>query len=197
MRVAVFGASGRTGRLVVDEALDRGAEVVAMLRREPSEPFDDRVRAVVLDVTDPSAIEPALEGVDAVVDAMGPVAGVTTTEVSDAVRAVVDGMRRAGVPRIVAAANAKVFTDDEVTGEYANVAIEHRRVTALLRTSALDWTVLAAPFLKDDPPTGQVETVIDAKGPGRSLTRGDYAATLLDAIDRSDLVGHIVGVTNP
>jgi hypothetical protein len=41
-----------------------------------------------------------------------------------------------------------------------------------------------------------VETVVDAKGPGRSLTRGDFAAALLDAIDRTDWIGHVVGITN-
>jgi putative NADH-flavin reductase len=137
-----------------------------------------------------------MDGAEAVIDTIGPIAGETTTEVSDTVRAVIDAMGRVGIRRIVATANAKVFTDDEVTGEYANVAIEHRRVVAHLRASSRGWTVLAAPFLRDDPPTGEVETAVDAKGPGRSLTRGDYAAVLLDAIDHPEWVGHIVGVTN-
>ena len=63
--------------------------------------------------------------------------------------------------------------------------------------AALTWTVLAAPFLTDDPATGEVATAVDAKAAGRSLTRADYAAALLDALDRSDWVGHIVGVANP
>jgi NADH/NAD ratio-sensing transcriptional regulator Rex len=66
------------------------------------------------------------------------VTGVTVTEVSEATQAVVDGMVRAGVRRIVAAANGKVLTDDEVTGEYANVAAEHRRDAAILAASGLD-----------------------------------------------------------
>ncbi|TKX84333.1 NmrA family protein, partial [Halorubrum sp. SS5] len=32
MRIAVFGASGRTGRPLVEQALDRGHEVVAFVR---------------------------------------------------------------------------------------------------------------------------------------------------------------------
>jgi putative NADH-flavin reductase len=195
-RIAVLGASGRTGRLVVERALDRGLAVVAPLRRQPAGPLDDRVSTAVIGLTDPVALARVVEGAEAVVDTIGPIAGETTTEVSGAVGAVLEAMERTGIRRIVAAANAKVFTDDEVTGEYANVTTEHRRVVALLRASSRDWTVLAAPFLKDDPPTGEVETAVDAKGPGRSLTRGDFATTLLDAIDRSEWIGHIVGVTN-
>jgi uncharacterized protein YbjT (DUF2867 family) len=105
-------------------------------------------------------------------------------------------MIRAGVRRIAAAANGKVLTTDEVVGEYANVAAEHRRDAAIMAASGLDWTLLAAPFLTDDPATGNVTTAVDGRPPARSLTRGDFAATLLDALTHDEWVGHIVGVAN-
>ncbi len=197
MRIAVLGATGRTGGLLVDRALERGMDVVALVRHDPDPPLDASVTVTLLDLRDQDAIAPALAGADAVVSAIGPVAGVTRTEISETTQAVVDAMVRTGVRRIVAAANGTVLTDKEITGEYANVAAEHRRDAAILRASGLDWTLLAAPYLTDDPATGEVATAVDAKAAGRSLTRGDYAAALLDALDRSDWVGHIVGVANP
>jgi putative NADH-flavin reductase len=196
VRVVVLGTTGRTGSIVANLALDRGMDVVALVRHEPEPPLDPRVAVTVVDLRDQDAIAPELAGADAVVSAIGPVTGVTVTEVSEATQAVVDAMTRAGVRRIVAAANGKVFTDDEVTGEYANVAAEHRRDAAILAASGLDWTIVAAPFLTDDPATGDVGTVVDAKGPGRYLTRADFAATLLDALDHPEWVGHMVGVAN-
>ena len=197
MRVVVLGTTGRTGSIVADLALDQGIDVVALVRHEPDPPLDARVAVTVVDLRDQDAIAPELAGADAVVSAIGPVAGVTVTEVSESTQAVVDAMTRAGVRRIVAAANGKVFTDDEVTGEYANVAAEHRRDAAILAASGLEWTIVAAPFLTDDPATGDVRTVVDGKGPGRSLTRADFAAVLLEALDRPEWVGHMVGVANP
>ena len=197
MRVVVLGTTGRTGSIVADLALDQGIDVVALVRHEPEPPLDARVAVTVVDLRDQDAIAPELAGADAVVSAIGPVAGVTVTEVSESTQAVVDAMTRAGVRRIVAAANGKVFSDDEVTGEYANVAAEHRRDAAILAASGLEWTIVAAPFLTDDPATGDVGTVVDGKGPGRSLTRADFAAVLLDALDRPEWVGHMVGVANP
>ena len=197
MRVVVLGTTGRTGSIVADLALDQGIDVVALVRHEPDPPLDARVAVTVVDLRDQDAIAPELAGADAVVSAIGPVAGVTVTEVSESTQAVVDAMTRAGVRRIVAAANGKVFTDDEVTGEYANVAAEHRRDAAILAASGLEWTIVAAPFLTDDPATGDVGTVVDGKGPGRSLTRADFAAVLLEALDRPEWVGHMVGVANP
>jgi putative NADH-flavin reductase len=172
-------------------------EVVALVRHQPDPPLDASVTVTLLDLRDQDAIAPSLAGADAVVSAIGPVAGVTVTEVSETTQAVVDATLRSGVRRIVAAANGTVLTDREITGEYANVAAEHRRDVAILRASGLDWTVLAAPLLTEEPATGQVVTAVDARAAGRSLTRGDYATAFLDALDRSDWVGHIVGVANP
>ena len=196
MRLAVFGLTGRTGRMVVEEARRRGHEVVAPVRQLPAEPVDDGVQPVLIDLLDRDQVASTLKGCDAVISAIGPVARVTTTEVSDVLRTVVDAMAEVGLRRIAAAANAKVLSDDEVTGDYANVAAEHRRDAEILRGSGLDWTILAPPFLTDDPATGAVETVVDGKGPGRSLTRGDFATALLDALDRADWIGHVIGITN-
>ena len=196
MRVVVLGITGRTGHIVVDLALERGMDVVALVRHEPESLPDPRVAVTVLDLREQDAIAPELAGADAVVSAIGPVTGVTVAEVSEATQAVVDAMVRAGVRRIVAAANGKVLTNDDVRGEYANVAAEHRRDAAILAASGLDWTVLAAPFLTDEAATGDVATAVDGKPPARSLTRADFAATLLDALHRDEWVGHIVGVAN-
>ena len=77
------------------------------------------------------------------------------------------------------------------------MAAEHRRDASILRESRLDWTVLAAPMLTDDPPTGSVVAVVDGKAPGRSITRGDFAGALLDAIETDAWIGHVVGVSDP
>ncbi len=147
--------------------------------------------------SDPHDVEAVLVGADAVVSALGPIAEETTTEISDATRVIVDAMERLGPRRIVIAANAKVLDDSEVTGAYANVTAEHRRDAAILRESRLDWTVVAAPMLTDDPATGAVVAVVDGKAPGRSITRGDFAGALLDAVGTDAWIGHIVGVSNP
>lgn len=72
-RVAVSGATGRTGKLVVEELLNRGvANVVALVRDEgkakevfPSPP--DNLEIVVCDLTNEKQIASALKGVDAAI----------------------------------------------------------------------------------------------------------------------------------
>ena len=62
MRAAVLGATGFIGRALVPALAER-AEVVAVSRRG-NVPDRARVRAVAADVTDPTALRRALEGVD-------------------------------------------------------------------------------------------------------------------------------------
>ena len=71
MRVTIFGAGGRTGRLLVSRALDRGDAVTAVLRR-PQEVDPRADLRVVPDFTDTDALRAAIEGSDAV---LGPEPG--------------------------------------------------------------------------------------------------------------------------
>src|SRR5438034_1135259 len=188
MRVIVFGASGGTGRLVVELGIRREHEVTAFVRDASKQWFPDAAKVVQGDPRDGEAVENAISGNAAVISALGPVAGVTITEISDATRTIADAMERLGLGRLVAAANARVFTDEEATGPFANVTLEHRRDVAILRASRLDWTVVAAPSLTDGAPTGAYAAAIDAKANGRQITRGDFALALLDALDHPDWI---------
>ncbi|SEG90590.1 hypothetical protein SAMN05216223_12223 [Actinacidiphila yanglinensis] len=72
MRVAVLGASGRVGRAVVEQALQRGHEVVALVRRPGAyaQPEQGRVEVREADVTQPAAF-PDLGDVGVIVSALG------------------------------------------------------------------------------------------------------------------------------
>ncbi|MEX0988696.1 MAG: NAD(P)H-binding protein [Actinomycetota bacterium] len=198
MRVAIFGATGRTGRLVVDDALARGFDVTAFVRRTPDPAFDQAVRVVTGDARDPEHVRAALEGADAVVSVLAIREGTEpTTELSEATHTIIEAMRAHGPRRLVLTVNTSVFHDRPVSPPFGIVADEHRRNVALLRaTSDLDWTVLAPMFLTDDPPSGRVRTEVDAKAPGKGLTRADLATAVLDAIAHEDWIGHVVGASN-
>lgn len=194
MRIAVFGARGRTGRLLVDEALARGHELAAIIRAPWTERVGD-LRVVVGDARDPEVVAATLEGAHAVISVMAIAEGTEpTTSLSDATRTIVEVMTPAGVPRIVVTANSSIFHDREVADPYAIVAAEHRRNLAMLRAGAVAWTVLAPGLLTDEAPAGEVETAIDAQAQGRRVPRVVLAGLTLDALERDEWIGHVVGV---
>jgi len=70
MKVLVLGAGGKTGDLVVERALAAGHRVTAFVHDHTSAQ-DERVRVIVSDTENPTAVAEAVEGHDAVIDAIG------------------------------------------------------------------------------------------------------------------------------
>jgi putative NADH-flavin reductase len=198
MRVAVFGASGRTGRQVVEQGLARGHEIVAFVRDRSKLGIEhEHLELVEGDGREPEAVGRALAGADAVVSVLALTSADREAEHSEATRVVLDATRANGVRRVVITANNDVLTDHELTGEYAAFGREHRRNRAAAEASGLDWTIGAAPWVTDDPSTGAYEAVVDAKAPGRRLAAADFATFVLDALHRDDWIRHVVGVSGP
>jgi uncharacterized protein YbjT (DUF2867 family) len=108
-RIAVFGATGLTGGLVVRRALAQGHEVVALVR-DPARMRLEHPALVVIggSPTAISDVERCVQGADAVIHCLGIGGkgdGRPTTLVSDSVKAVLAAMQRHGVPRIVCMSN--------------------------------------------------------------------------------------------
>ena len=72
MKLLVFGATGGTGRRLVQQALQQG-HVVTAFARDPEKIglTDDNLRVVRGDILDPDSVETAVAGQDAVVSALG------------------------------------------------------------------------------------------------------------------------------
>ena len=103
MKVLVVGATGRTGRLLVMGALERGHEVTALVRaQEKLGDLAGGVRVFVGDVLDGGLVSDAVDGQDAVLVALG----VAMKKGDPAVNAlgtlnVIRSMQRYGVRRLV------------------------------------------------------------------------------------------------
>ena len=195
MRIAVFGATGRTGRPLVEQAIERGDEVVA-LSRSPEPALPASIEVVRGDARDLEAVRSVVDGADAVASVLAIEAGTEpTTMLSDATRTIVDAMVAEDVRRIVITTNSTVFTDREIRDPFRIVAEEHRRNVAMLRGTTLDWTVLAPTLLHDGDP-GELEAVIDARASAKEISRVGLATAVLDAIGRDAWIGHVVGVAD-
>jgi len=197
MRVTVFGASGRTGRRVVEQGLERGHEITAFVRDASRfGASHQRLTVVEGDARDPDAVAAAVRGADAIISVLALMKPEDEPGYSEATRTIVEAAGREGVQRIVVTANNDVFGDDEVTGEFAVHAREHRRNRETLKASGLDWTIVAAGWVVDEAGTGSYQAVVGAKAAKRKISPADFASAVLDALERDDWIAHIVGVTN-
>jgi putative NADH-flavin reductase len=198
MRVAVLGATGATGQLLVPEAVRRGHEVTALARRPASGP--QGVTWVVGDARDPAVLRRLVTGADAVVSALGPRSGDATLH-REVAPLLVQAMHDAGLRRFVGVSGAAI----EVPGD--RKSLRDRLISALIRrfggqavldkalerevwaASGLDWTLVRAPRLVDGPATGRLEVHADRSPRRTSLTRADLAVLVVDLAEGTDHVG--------
>ena len=165
MRIAVLGASGRTGGLVAEEARARAHEVDAVVRRAASAP--DGTIERIAEGRDAAALATALTGCDAVVFAIGPSA--TSADhlvMRESMPALVEAMRIAGVHRLVVVSASGPFTEgDDPFLRFVAKPIVQRilrepfsdfvATEPVVRSSRLDWTIVRPPQLKDGAARGR------------------------------------------
>src|SRR3979409_1428120 len=93
MNLLVLGATGRTGRLVVEQALAADHGVTALVRSpEKLTLVHSNLRVVAGEATDKSALSEALEGADAVISTLGG----TGSVIADSTQAIVAAAHEAG-----------------------------------------------------------------------------------------------------
>jgi putative NADH-flavin reductase len=153
-----------------------------------------RLDVVVGDARDAESVEEAVRGRDALVSAMALPAPEREFEHSEATRTIVEAALRTGVRRLVVTTCGDVLAGREVVGDRAPFAREDERIRDELRSSRLDWTIAAAPWLTDDR-IGTYEAFVDERAPGTSLAVADLATFALDALERDVWIGHVVGVS--
>jgi len=203
MRIAVFGATGRTGERVVAEALDRGHEVVAFVRDAEDLAFaGGSVTVVEGDAYTGDEVHTAVDGADAVVSAIGQDADSPEDLREQSGEHIADAMDEAGVDRFVTLVGAGVYPDHPpatlpewvrtfllklAAGDLVADAVEHVRV---VRETDLDWTVVRTPRLGDGGGTDDYEAGDIDPGWGR-IDRADVAAFILDCIEDERFIDEI------
>lgn len=201
MRLTLFGASGRTGRHVVEQALAAGHDVIAFVRNPAKLNIQhERLSTVQGDITDSAAVERAIAGSDAVISVLGPSDNSPDMKVSKGTGYILEAMKRQGVRRFIASAGAGIPDPNDspklinnlinwlIKTTSPNVYEDMHRTVALVRQSDREWTVVRVPMLTDKPPTGRVKASWVGQGMGMQITRADLADFMLKQIaDKSYL----------
>ena len=195
MDIAVFGATGTTGRFVVEEALERGHRVTALTRDSRRLGLDhERLTQVTGDVLDPATVDRVVAGSDAVVSLLG--AGMRRTTLrTDGTRNIVRAMQRNGVRRLI---SQSIFGLGESAKKLPlhwrllvkplilrNAYRDHEGQEAVVGGSDLDWTITRPVSLRDREPTGRYQDGPAAAMNGITLKIGltDLARFTLDQLE--------------
>jgi len=102
MKLVVFGASGKTGILLVYQALEKGHEVTAFARKPESVTIrHDRLRVLQGDILQYYQVRAAVEGCDAVLSTLGVYSRKPTTVLSEGTSNITRAMKECGVKRLI------------------------------------------------------------------------------------------------
>jgi putative NADH-flavin reductase len=205
MRVVVFGATGKTGGLVVDRALAKEHEVTVLVR-DASKFKKEGVHVLAGDATKPDDVLRAVRGQDAVIETIGGSTPYKTQILeSTSVRNMIDAMQTEGVRRLIVVSMMGIGESRSqapfwykyllmptfLRGSTQDKIMMEGEVTR----SGLSYVIARPPILKDDPPTGGV-TVLGSDAIGHTITRADLANFLVDQLEVDDHLGHAVTVVN-
>lgn len=205
MRVLVLGAAGGTGSCLVRDALARGHDVTAFLRREtPGLDRTARLRILIGNVLQAHSVEAAVRDHDAVIWAIGARATDSAKSLcSEGTKNVLWSMQIAGVRRFICE-SAFGVADSRRDGPYATIVrivlrtrvrdkeMQERRIFA----SSLDWVIVRPTILTNGPATGKYRVGTDLRvGLFPRISRADVADFMLQQIDDPTLHRQTVGIT--
>jgi uncharacterized protein len=201
MKVLVFGGSGVIGRAITAELLERGHTVTAASRS--GAPVEGLVvQAVTGDARDPGSVARLATGQDAVASAIGPRRG-TGEDPADsllaAARGLVEGLRRAGVRRLMVVGGAgslevapgkRLVDSADFPLDWKSTALAHARTLDEVYRGIhdLDWTYVSpAGVIGPGERTGEFrvggdQLLIDDSGQSR-ISIPDYAIAFADELE--------------
>lgn len=196
MKLAVFGATGKTGAPLVEQALAAGHTVVA-LARDPSKLAlkNERLTVIQGDIGNAAQVAQVVQGADAVLSVLGPASNAPDFQISRGMANIVAAMQQTGVRRLVVSTGAAVGDPNDapklfhrvmnvlVQTTAKNVYQDMKQTADIVRASDLDWTIVRVPMLTGGAKTGSVRVGYVGKGPGARLTRADLAAFMLNQVD--------------
>ncbi|WIM40737.1 NAD(P)-dependent oxidoreductase [Paenibacillus sp. PK4536] len=197
MKIAIIGATGTIGQRLVQEGLRRKYEITAATRDSSKiDKNTERLQGISVNVLDPISVEAVVAGHDVVINAFGPQFG-NEGELIEAASAVVEGMKRAGVQRLLVVGGAgslevepgvRLMDTPDFPAEIRPLAQAHVDAYEIYSKSDLDWTYVSpASWIEPGKRTGNFRIgtnrlVTDDDGASR-ISIEDYAAALFDEVE--------------
>ncbi len=214
MRVLILGASGGVGKHLVQQSLDEGHEVTALVRAATAFVAPASLKVIRGEVLDEGALASALTGQEAVLSSLGmqrenpknPWSKLTSTPdfCSRSAQKIVAAMKAAHVNTVIAVSAAgvaesaptmstlmKFFVKTSTVGTaYLDLAI----MEEVYRNSGLSWCCPRPTRLTNGGKTGMAKTT-DSFPMSAAISRADVAAWMLKCLQQRQFEPHTPTIT--
>ncbi|MFN4881796.1 MAG: NAD(P)-dependent oxidoreductase [Bacteroidota bacterium] len=200
MNVVIFGATGYSGKAILQEAIHCNFKVTVLVR----DPLrltltHPNLKVITGDVMDRHSVALSLDGQDAVIQCLG-IGGKgsakATTFISEATGLIIDEMEKKGIKRLVAMSNVGAGNSIAFLPRFfvqwilpyfmkwLQVIIDDKnRMEVRIMSSKLMWTIVRCPNITDKPAKGVFRATLDGEGLRLSVTRKDMAAFMIKQLN--------------
>lgn len=196
-KVALFGATGQTGRIVLEKLLHQGYHVKALVRNPQKVPITHEALEVIKgDVLDEIQVAEAISQTDLVLSLFGQVTDSPPLLQTRGTAHIIKGMKVHGVKKIISLSGGGLPfpSKDEpkvvdklirmlmrlAVPKLLDDAIKHHQV---LEESGLDWIIVRGPRLTNEPERGRYRVGWVGVNASTKIGRADLANFILSQID--------------
>ena len=198
MNIAIFGATGGTGRALVEQALAQGHTVTAFARNPSALTITHPCLSVVQgDVLDPARVEAAVAGQDAVLNSLGMKPGTHAAVTSEGTHNIIAAMQKFGVRRLITQSSLPVAAVDghphelpwlfriilSLAAPLRAIFRDKVRQEQIIQHSGLEWVIVRPATLTDGARTGTYRVGMPLKvSLGSRISRADVAEFMLKQV---------------
>lgn len=202
-KVVLIGATGFVGSAILDELVERGHEVTAVVRNVEKLPKNALVKPVKEDVGNEDAIAKLLEGKDAVISAYNP--GWNNPNIAQKTivnyRHILAAAKKSGIGRLLIVGGAgtlfcapgvRILETGVLPNEIFNgvVSLGYVYLNILQNEKELDWVFFSPAGMFDEKGErtgkfrlGKDDLVVDAEG-NSHISVQDYAVAMVDELEK-------------
>ncbi len=203
MKIAITGASGKTGFRIVEEAIKNGYKVKQIIRNNSIVPENLRdIETVRLSLDDKFALDNAFKDVDALIIATGARASIDLTGPArvDAlgVHRQLQSCRRVGLKRVILVSSLCTGKLIHPLNLFGLILLWKKLGENLLKTNSFEWTVIRPGGLKeteDDINENVYYSKIDTQEKG-SIPRRLVAKCCIESIKESTSINKTIEITS-
>ena len=211
MKLLVFGASGKTGNQILQQALDQGHNVSAFVRDTSTLTIKHpKLTLLTGDVLNPDSVHKAIPGHDAVLCTIGSPANKIGVIRSQGTKNIINAMEDAGIKRLVCQTSLgygdSIKTLDSTPWYFKYLIVpyilkkgfaDHALQESYIKNSSLDWIIARPGNLTDGPKTGNYSHGFsyDTKGLKIMISRADVAHFMIDQLNKDQYLKKTVGLS--
>ena len=215
MRILLLGATGRTGKLVIEAAIRRGHKISA-IARDPEKLKNYQIDIIKGTPYDFETVEKAIEGCDAVINTLNisrksdnPWAALVSPIdlISKSAANAVTAMTKADIKRFIALSTIGAGSSWKSAPGILRFIVsisnlkyafrDHGKQEEILQNSSVEYTICRAPMLSNEINTKGAVAVREGENPPKmKLSRNSAAEFFIKIIESKEHIREIVNLSN-